>query len=98
MTENETEARHTAELVARRSDGKLVTYLATRSNDVASAEVALADAFAAALANWPENGCPLNPEAWLLTVARRKLIDRSRREHTSDLVDHDLDTIASLDE
>jgi RNA polymerase sigma-70 factor (ECF subfamily) len=98
MPEHDTAARSTAELVARRSYGKLVAFLATRSNDVASAEDALSEAFAAALADWPQHGCPANPEAWLFTVARRKLIDRSRRERSTDFVDHDLDTIASLGE
>ena len=88
------EARNTTELVARRSYGKLVAFLASRNNDVAAAEDALSEAFAAALANWPLQGCPTNPEAWLLTVARRKLIDSSRRQHSSDIVDQDLDTIA----
>ena len=88
-------ARDTAELVARRSYGKLVAFLASRNNDVAAAEDALSEAFAAALANWPRQGCPANPEAWLLTVARRKLIDVSRRQRSSGIVDQDLDTIAA---
>src|ERR1700694_5948593 len=71
-------ARNTAELVARASDGKLVAFLASRTRDVAAAEDALSEAFAAALAVWPVNGCPSNPEAWLLTVARRKSIDVAR--------------------
>ncbi len=37
------------------------------------------EAFAAALEDWPVKGCPANPEGWLLTVARRKLIDTARR-------------------
>jgi RNA polymerase sigma-70 factor (ECF subfamily) len=65
--------------VARHSYGKLVAFLATRSGNVAAAEDALSEAFAAALEDWPINGCPNNPEAWLLTVARRKLIDAARR-------------------
>jgi RNA polymerase sigma-70 factor (ECF subfamily) len=77
-------AQLTADAVARRSYGKLVAFLAARTRDVASAEDALSDAFAAALADWPRNGCPQNPEAWLLTAARRKLIDAGRRRHTSD--------------
>ena len=68
-------ARGSADAVARRSYGKLVAYLAARTGDVAAAEDALSEAFVAALANWPRQGCPSNPEAWLLTVARRKLID-----------------------
>ncbi|WP_260702877.1 RNA polymerase sigma factor [Edaphobacter flagellatus] len=78
------QAHLTADAVARRSYGKLVAFLAARTHNVASAEDALSDAFAAALADWPRNGCPQNPEAWLLTAARRKLIDASRRRNTSD--------------
>ncbi|MDQ0391995.1 RNA polymerase sigma factor [Labrys monachus] len=77
-------ARDTAELAARRSYGRLVAFLAARTRDVAQAEDALADAFAAALADWPAKGCPSNPEAWLLTVARRKLVDGSRRMRTGE--------------
>jgi predicted RNA polymerase sigma factor len=72
-------ARSTADEVARGSYGKLVAFLSARTRDVAAAEDALSEAFAAALATWPLSGCPSNPEAWLLTVARRKLIDLGRR-------------------
>jgi RNA polymerase sigma-70 factor (ECF subfamily) len=71
-------AQRTAEEVARRSYGKLVAFIAARTRDVASAEDALSEAFAAALADWPKSGCPENPEAWLLTAARRKAIDAHR--------------------
>lgn len=77
-------ARGMAEAVARRSYGKLVAFLVPRTRDVAAAEDALADAFAAALADWPVNGCPSNPEAWLLTVARRKTIDGARRRRSGE--------------
>jgi len=69
----------TAEAVALRSRGKLIAYLAARFGDVAAAEDALSEAFASALSVWPGQGCPDNPEAWLLTAARRKLIDQIRR-------------------
>src|ERR1044072_6960294 len=75
-----------AEAVARRSYGKLVAFLAARTRDVASAEDALAEAFASALADWPVNGCPKNRAGWLLTVARRKLIDGVRRRQTGEAV------------
>ncbi len=79
------EQAHTmADAVARRSYGKLVAFLAARTRDVASVEDALSEAFAAALADWPVNGCPANPEGWLLTAARRKLIDFARRRRTGE--------------
>src|SRR5262245_43929414 len=81
--EGDAPARSTADAVARRSYGKLVAFLAARTRDVASAEDALSEAFAAALATWPVDGCPANPEAWLLTTARRKLIDFARRRQTA---------------
>jgi predicted RNA polymerase sigma factor len=53
-------------------------YLAARTRDVAAAEDALAEAFGAALRSWPGRGVPDNPEAWLLTAARRNLLRRDR--------------------
>ncbi|HUB81027.1 MAG TPA: DUF6596 domain-containing protein [Bryobacteraceae bacterium] len=72
------QARNTAGLVARRSYGKLIAFLAARTRDVSAAEDALSEAFALALKDWPANGCPTNPEAWLLAVARRRAIDAFR--------------------
>ena len=75
-------ARAAAEAVARRSYGKLVAFLSARTGDVAGAEDALADAFAAALQEWPQQGAPDNPEAWLFSVARNKQVDAARRRQT----------------
>lgn len=47
---------------------------------MAGAEDALSEAFAAALAHWPREGVPASPEAWLLTAARRRLIDAQRQQ------------------
>jgi RNA polymerase sigma-70 factor (ECF subfamily) len=77
-------AGQTAEAIARRSYGKLVAFLAAQSGDVARAEDALSEAFAAALSHWPQIGVPENPEAWLMVVARRKIIDMVRRRKNSD--------------
>ena len=74
------DARRAVERAARDSYGRLLAYLAARSRDVAAAEDALADAFAAALQNWPESGVPEKPEAWLLTAARHRLVDRARHQ------------------
>lgn len=70
--------------MARASYGKLVAILAARTRDLAAAEDALADAFAAALADWPSSGVPRAPEAWLLTVARRRMIDAVRRRRSGE--------------
>ena len=83
-----------ADAVARRSYGKLVAYLASRTHDVAAAEDALSDAFALALADWPRRGVPENPEAWLLTVARHKLIDAARHGRVGQAADPHLRLLA----
>lgn len=88
--EGDAQARRTADAVVRRSYGKLVAFLAARTRDVAGAEDALSEAFASALAEWPAKGCPANPEGWLLTVARRKLIDRARHRRVTELAEPDL--------
>lgn len=72
-----------AERVARESYGRLLALLSARTRDVAAAEDALADAFAAALTAWPRTGAPDNPEAWLFAAAKRKLIDAARRAKTA---------------
>jgi predicted RNA polymerase sigma factor len=88
------QARSTADAVARRSYGKLVAFLAAQMRDVTAAEDALSEAFASALADWPRNGCPSNPEAWLLTVARRKSIDVVRRRHSGEIAAEQLQVMA----
>jgi len=55
----------------------------------------LSEAFASALADWPRHGCPANPEGWLLTAARRKLIDFARRRRTSLCAGDDLRRLAA---
>jgi RNA polymerase sigma-70 factor (ECF subfamily) len=84
------EAARAVEHAARAAYGRLVAWLGGRSRDIAGAEDALADAFAAALATWPREGVPRRPEAWLLAVARRRMIDAARRRRTRD------DAVATL--
>jgi len=78
MMATQTDGQRAAEDAARHSYGRLVAFLAARSGDVAGAEDALSDAFAAALKTWPVSGPPANPEAWLLVAARRMLWRRHR--------------------
>jgi predicted RNA polymerase sigma factor len=70
----------TIERVARESYGRLVAYLSVHTHDLASAEDALSEALVSALEVWPQRGLPQNPEAWLLTAARRSLIDVVRHQ------------------
>jgi len=84
------ETARSIEEVARSSYGRLLAYLTARTHDVAAAEDALGDALLAALTAWPRDGVPRNPQAWLLTSARNRLIDgarhlRVREEHAGDL-------------
>jgi RNA polymerase sigma-70 factor, ECF subfamily len=72
--------KRAAEMAARLSYGKLVAVLSARSRDIAASEDALAGAFVKALETWPSRGVPDNPEAWLLTVARRSEFDRRRAD------------------
>jgi RNA polymerase sigma factor (sigma-70 family) len=71
-------ATHAA-AVARNSYGRLIAFLAARSGDVVGAEDALSEAFVAALEKWSADGVPQKPEAWLLHVARNRMIDATRR-------------------
>ena len=68
------------EQVFRAEYGKVVATLIRQVGDFAVAEDAVQDAVTAALTKWPVSGVPTNPGAWLTTTARRKAIDRLRRQ------------------
>lgn len=78
------ETARAAEVAARRSYGRLLSWLAWQWRDIAAAEDALAEAFASALVHWPAGGVPQSPEAWLLTAARRQLLMAARRQRLAD--------------
>jgi predicted RNA polymerase sigma factor len=85
MNVSDEESTHrTIERVARESYGRLVAYLSSHTRDVASAEDALGNALVAALTAWPRDGVPQNPEAWLLTAARRSFIDLVRHRRVAE--------------
>jgi RNA polymerase sigma factor (sigma-70 family) len=54
--------------------------LAARTGDLGLAEDAVQDAFVEAMEHWPRDGVPPNPGGWLATTARRKALDRLRRD------------------
>ena len=74
--------RSAAESVFRQESGRIVASLIRLSGSFDRAEEAMQEAFASALAVWPEKGLPANPAAWIMAVAHRKLIDAVRRERT----------------
>lgn len=62
--------------------GRILSALVSSTGDFALAEDSLQDAVVSALEAWPKSGMPANPDAWLITVARRKALDRIRRADT----------------
>src|SRR5262249_17773867 len=85
------------EAVFREEHGRVLAALISRLGDFPLAEDALQDALVNALERWPADGVPRNPGAWLLTVARRRAVDRLRRaavqeRHTTPLEDETMTT------
>src|SRR5438034_9814917 len=82
----------------REEHGHVLAALISQLGDFTLAEDALQDALVNALERWETDGVPRNPGAWLMTVARRRGIDRLRRadtlEHNADI----LDSLATQDE
>lgn len=76
----ELQAAASVEAVYREEWGRLLATLVRQLRDFDLAEEVAADALEAALAHWPVDGVPGRPAAWLLTVARRRAVDRLRRD------------------
>jgi RNA polymerase sigma-70 factor (ECF subfamily) len=75
-------AAHAAvESVVRMESARLIAGLARYTGDVGLAEELAQDAVVAALEQWPAEGVPRNPGAWLMTVAKRRAVDLFRRNH-----------------
>ncbi|OKI49596.1 RNA polymerase sigma factor [Micromonospora sp. CB01531] len=68
------------EAVFREEHGRLLAALVRRFGDLDLAEEAASEAVEAALAHWPVDGVPPKPGAWLMTTARRRAVDRLRRD------------------
>ncbi|SCL20207.1 RNA polymerase, sigma subunit, ECF family [Micromonospora rhizosphaerae] len=80
----ECEARRTVEAVWRMESGRVIAGLAAVVRDVGQAEELAQDALVAALEQWPRDGVPANPGAWLMTVGKRRAVDALRRRQTQD--------------
>ncbi|QHT57635.1 RNA polymerase sigma factor [Cellulomonas sp. H30R-01] len=79
-----TDSRRTVEAVWRIESPRLVASLTRLVRDVGLAEELAQDAFVQALEQWPRDGVPDRPGAWLMTAARRRAVDVIRREQTRD--------------
>ncbi|WP_116302147.1 RNA polymerase sigma factor [Alkalilimnicola ehrlichii] len=77
----ETDIQETVTAVYRSESRRILATLIRLLGDFDRAEEAMQDAFAAAVTQWPREGVPANPRAWLVSAGRFKAIDRLRR-HT----------------
>ncbi|MFG2052338.1 RNA polymerase sigma factor [Micromonospora sp. NPDC048935] len=73
-------AADSVEAVFREEHGRLLASLVHRFGDLDLAEEVASEAIEAALVHWPVDGVPSRPGAWLLTTARRRAVDRLRRD------------------
>src|SRR5690348_15377126 len=76
---NESQARNAVDAVYRAESRRVFATLIRLLGDFDLAEEALHDAFAAAMEQWPREGVPDNPRAWLVSAGRFKAIDARRR-------------------
>ncbi|MGD0701750.1 MAG: sigma-70 family RNA polymerase sigma factor [Trebonia sp.] len=72
------------ERVYRQEATQIRAALAARTGDIGLAEDAVQEAFVEAMVHWPRDGVPANPAGWLATTARRKALDRLRRERVGE--------------
>jgi RNA polymerase sigma-70 factor, ECF subfamily len=79
-----TEAHRGIETVWRIESARLIAGLTRFTRDIGVAEDLAQDALVAALEQWPREGIPRNPGAWLMTAAKRRALDRLRREKMAD--------------
>jgi predicted RNA polymerase sigma factor len=74
------EVRETLDAVYRTESRRVFATLVRLLGDFDLAEEALHEAFRAALEQWPADGVPANPRAWLVSAGRFKAIDNLRRQ------------------
>jgi RNA polymerase sigma-70 factor, ECF subfamily len=82
----------------QREYGRILASLIRVIKEFDLAEDALQEAFAAALAQWPAQGPPQHPLAWLVATARHKAIDQLRRRTLAENKQDDLATLVAQEE
>jgi RNA polymerase sigma-70 factor, ECF subfamily len=97
---SEASIQRTIEAVWRMESAKIIARLARMLNQVALAEEFAQDALVSALEQWPANGIPDNPAAWLMTTAKNRALDELRRrkvlERTHESIAHEAPLIGSV--
>ena len=83
--------RATLDAIWRIESPKLIATMSRLVRDVGRAEELAQDAFVYALTQWPDEGIPRNPGAWLMTAAKRRAIDHIRRDQTLQCKTEELD-------
>ncbi len=78
------ESERSVEAVFREEYGRAVSVLVRAFGDIDLAEEGVQEAFAVAAERWVADGLPPSPAGWIITTARRKVLDRLRREGTRD--------------
>src|SRR5512138_3864225 len=89
MEERASSAREAVEDVYRTESRRVFATLVRLLGDFDLAEEALHEAFRAALEQWPKEGVPDNPRAWLVSAGRFKAIDSIRRQARFDALDEE---------
>ena len=99
MTEDTTSrARETVNALYRTESRRVFATLIRLLGDFELAEEALHEAFRAALEQWPREGVPANPRAWLVSAGRFKAIDGIRRNARFEPLDEGAESIAGSEE
>src|SRR5258706_3163099 len=87
--EGHSEARSKVDAIYRAESRRVLATLIRLLGDFELAEEALQEAFRAALEQWPREGVPANPRAWLVSAGRFKAIDSIRRSARIEALDED---------
>lgn len=87
----------TIDRTVREEWGRILASLVASLKDIQLAEDCLQDAIVSAMSHWVKNGLPRSPAAWLITVARRKALDKLRRAQNFATKQHDIAYLLELE-
>lgn len=90
-------AAQVIERTFKQEAGRVIAALISALGDFEQAEDALQEALIIALERWPSDGIPQNPGAWMTTIAKRRAIDRLRRDSTLERKKATLQALADME-